>query len=70
MAKREIPLATPGEILLEEFLKPLGVTQQRLALEIGVSRRRIGDIVAGKCAMTVDTAVRLGRFFNMEAEFC
>ena len=69
MEKREIPLATPGEILLEEFLKPLGVTQHRLAQEIGVSSRRIGDIVAGKCAITADTAVRLGMFFNMEAEF-
>ena len=69
MAKREIPLATLGEILLEEFLNPLGVTQQRLALEIGVSRRRIGDIVAGKSAITADTAARLGVFFNMEAEF-
>jgi addiction module HigA family antidote len=48
MAKRQIPLATPGEILLEEFLKPLGVTQYRLAKEIGVPQRRIGEIVAGK----------------------
>ena len=46
MAKRKVPLATPGEILLEEFLKPLGVTQYRLAKEIGVPQRRIGEIVA------------------------
>ena len=69
MAKRKVPLATPGEILLEEFLKPLGVTQHRLAKEIGVPQRRIGEIVAGKRAITADTAARLGVFFGMEAEF-
>ncbi len=69
MAKRQIPLATPGEILLEEFLKPLGVTQYRLAKEIGIPRRRVGEIVAGKRAITADTAARLGVFFSMEAEF-
>ena len=69
MAKRQIPLATPGEILLEEFLKPLGVTQYRLAKEIGVPQRRIGEIVAGKRSITADTAARLGVFFGMEAEF-
>jgi addiction module HigA family antidote len=69
MAKRKIPLATPGEILLEEFLKPLGITQYRLAKEIGVPQRRIGEIVAGKRAITADTAARFGVFFGMEAEF-
>ena len=69
MAKRKVPLATPGEILLEEFLKPLAVTQYRLAKEIGVPQRRIGEIVAGKRAITADTAARLGVFFGMEAEF-
>ena len=69
MAKRKVPLATSGEILLEEFLKPLGVTQYRLAKEIGVPQRRIGEIVAGKRAVTADTAARLGVFFGMEAEF-
>jgi len=69
MAKRKVPLATPGEILLEEFLKPLGITQYRLAKEIGVPQRRIGEIVAGKRAVTADTAARLGVFFGMEAEF-
>jgi addiction module HigA family antidote len=69
MAKRKIPLATPGEILFEEFLKPLGVTQYRLAKEIGVPQRRIGEIVAGRRAITADTAARLGVFFGMEAEF-
>jgi len=69
MAKRKIPLATPGEILLEEFLKPLGITQYRVAKEIGVPQRRIGEIVAGNRAITADTAARLGVFFGMEAEF-
>jgi addiction module HigA family antidote len=69
MAKRKVPLATPGEILAEEFLKPLGVTQYRLAKEIGVPQRRIGEIVAGKRAITADTAARLGVYFRMEAEF-
>ena len=49
---REIPYPTPGEILLEEFLKPMGITQYRLAKEIGVPQRRIGEIVAGKRAVT------------------
>ena len=69
MAKRKIPLATPGKILLEEFLKPLGITQYRVAKEIGVPQRRIGEIVAGKRAITADTAARFGVFFGMEAEF-
>ena len=69
MSKRKIPLATPGEILIEEFLKPLSLTQYRLAKEIGVPQRRIGEIVAGKRAITADTAARLGVFFGMEAEF-
>ncbi|UCH49376.1 MAG: HigA family addiction module antidote protein [Betaproteobacteria bacterium] len=69
MGKRKVPLATPGEILLEEFLKPLGITQYRLAKEIGVPQRRIGEIVAGKRTITADTAARFGVFFGMEAEF-
>lgn len=69
MAKRQIPLAVPGEILLEEFLKPLGVTQYRLAKEIGVPQRRIGEIVAGNRAITADTAAHLGVYFGIEAEF-
>ena len=69
MASRVVPLATPGEILLEEFLKPLGVTQYRLAKEIGVPQPRIGEIVAGRRAITADTAARLGVYFAMEAEF-
>lgn len=56
---------TPGELLAEEFLKPLGVTQYRLAKEIGVPAQRIGDIVAGKRAITADTDLRLCRFFGL-----
>ena len=59
----------PGEILLEEFLKPMGITQYRLAKEIGVPQRRIGEIVVGKRAITVDTGLRLSRFFGMNDGF-
>ncbi len=59
----------PGEILLEEFLKPMGITQYRLAKAIGVPQRRIGEIVAGKRAITVDTGLRLSRFFGMSDGF-
>jgi addiction module HigA family antidote len=55
----EIPFPHPGEILLEEFLKPMGITQYRLSKEIGAPQRRIGEIVAGKRAITVDTGLRL-----------
>jgi addiction module HigA family antidote len=66
---RKVPYPTPGEILLEEFLKPMGITQYRLAKEIGVSQRRIGEIVAGKRAITADTGLRLSRFFGMSEGF-
>lgn len=56
---------TPGEILLEEFLKPMGLSQYRLAKEIGVPAQRIGDIVAGKRAITADTDLRLCKFFGL-----
>lgn len=59
----------PGEILLEEFLKPMQISQNRLALDIGVPPRRINEIVLGKRSITADTALRLGRYFNMSAEF-
>jgi antitoxin HigA-1 len=66
---REIPSPTPGEILLEEFLKPMGITQYRLAKEISVPQRRIGEIVAGTRAVTADTGLRLSRFFGMSDGF-
>ena len=60
---------TPGEILAEEFLKPKGITQYRLAKDIGVPPRRINEIVKGQRAITADTALRLGRYFGKLAEF-
>jgi antitoxin HigA-1 len=69
MSKRDFDPIHPGEILLKEFLKPLGITQYRLAKAISVPQRRIGEIVKGKRAITADTALRLGRFFGMEAQF-
>lgn len=65
------PLAniTPGEILEEDFLKPMGLSQYRLAKDIGVPARRINEIVKGERAITADTALRLGRYFKMTAQF-
>ncbi len=59
----------PGEVLLEEFLKPMSLSQNRLALSIGVPARRINEIVLGKRAVSADTALRLARFFGVSAEF-
>jgi len=66
---RQVPYPHPGEILLEEFLKPMGISQYRLAKEIGVPQRRIGEIVAGKRAVTADTGLRLSAFFGMSDGF-
>jgi len=66
---RKVPYPHPGEILLEEFLKPMGITQYRLAKEIGVPQRRIGEIVAGARGVTADTGLRLARFFGMSEHF-
>lgn len=65
---REVPLVHPGEILLEEWLKPLNISQYALAKAIGVPPRRINEIVLGKRGITVDTALRLGRFFGTDAQ--
>ena len=59
----------PGEVLLEEFLKPMDISQNRLALNIGVPARRINEIVLGKRSVTADTALRLAKFFGASAEF-
>jgi addiction module HigA family antidote len=59
----------PGEILLEEFLKPLGLSQNKLALSIRVPARRINEIVHGKRRVTADTALRLAQFFDMSPQF-
>jgi len=56
---------TPGELLLEEFLKPMGISQYRLAKEIGVPAQRIGEIVGGRRSVTADTDLRLCRFFGL-----
>jgi len=63
------PPTHPGEMLLEEFLKPLGVTQRELATRLGVSYPRINELIHGKRGMTPDTALRLARLFGMEAQF-
>ena len=65
---REVPLVHPGEILLKDWLEPLGISQYALAKAIGVPRRRINEIVLGKRAITADTATRLGAFFGVDAE--
>jgi antitoxin HigA-1 len=62
---RDLAPVTPGELLLEEFLKPMGVSQYRLAKEIGVPAQRIGEIVAGRRSITADTDLRLCRFFGL-----
>ena len=59
----------PGEILMEEFLKPLGISQYKLAKDINVPARRINEIVHGKRSITADTALRLSRYFNLSERF-
>ena len=66
---RKIPYPTPGEILLEEFLKPMGLTAYRLAKDIGVPQIRIGRIIAGKRSITVDTGLRLSKYFGLNDAF-
>ena len=66
---RDFPPTHPGIILREEFLKPMGITQYRLAKEISVLQRRIGEIIAGHRAITADTGLRLSRFFGMSDGF-
>lgn len=65
----KLPPIHPGEILLEEFLKPMGISQYRLANEISVPPRRINEIVLGKRSITPDTALRLSRYFGMSERF-
>ncbi|MEE9449750.1 MAG: HigA family addiction module antitoxin [Ignavibacteriaceae bacterium] len=69
MKRKKISPIHPGEILLEEFLKPMNLSQNRLALDIRVPARRINEIVLGKRRITADTALRLARYFNMTAQF-
>ena len=66
---KQLPLVTPGEMLVEEFLKPLGLTEYRLAKDLGVPPRRINEIVHGKRAITTDTAFLLSQYFGNSAQF-
>jgi antitoxin HigA-1 len=66
---KKLPPVHPGEILLEEFLKPMGLSQYRVAKDIGVPARRINEIVHGQRTITADTALRLSRFFGMSERF-
>jgi len=68
MSKR-LPNIHPGEVLLEEFLKPLGLSQNRVAREIGVPPRRVNEIVLAKRSITPDTALRLARYFGTSERF-
>ena len=69
MKNKKLPLIHPGEILIEEFLKPMGLSQYRLAKDISVPPRRINEIVHGKRSISADTALRLGRFFGISPQF-
>jgi addiction module HigA family antidote len=69
MAKKTMDPIHPGEILMEEFLEPLGISQYRLAKDISVSPRRINEIVHGKRSITADTALRLAKFFGTTERF-
>lgn len=66
---KKIKAIHPGEILMEDFLNPLGISQYRVAKDIGVSPRRINEIVHGLRAITADTALRLGKYFNISPQF-
>jgi addiction module HigA family antidote len=68
MAKKLAPI-TPGDILLEEFLKPMGISQNQLARDINVPPNRISQIIHGKREITADTALRLSRYFGNSADF-
>jgi antitoxin HigA-1 len=69
MSGKKLSPVHPGEVLLHEFLEPMGLSQTRLAKGIGVSPRRINEIVLEKRRITADTALRLAKYFNMSADF-
>ena len=69
MRTRKMDPIHPGEILFEEFLKPLGISQYRIAKDINVAPRRINEIVQGKRSITADTALRLARYFGLSERF-
>jgi addiction module HigA family antidote len=66
---RTVPYPRPGEILLEEFLKPMEITPYRLAKSIGIPQTRVGEILAGRRSITADTGLRLSRFFGTSEGF-
>jgi addiction module HigA family antidote len=69
MSNKKMEPIHPGEILLEEFLKPMGISQYRLAKDINVPARRINEIIHGKRSITADTALRLSRYFSLSERF-
>lgn len=69
MATKKLPIVHPGEILLEEFLEPLGISQYRLAKDVSIPPRRTNEIILGKRSVTADTALRLGLYFKTSPEF-
>ena len=69
MSEKDLKPVHPGEVLLEDFLKPMNLSQSRLALDIGVPPRRINEIVLDKRSTTADMALRLGRYFRMSPQF-
>jgi antitoxin HigA-1 len=69
MRKRIVAPIHPGEILMEEFMKPLGISQYKVAKDINVPARRINEIVHGKRSISADTALRLSRYFNLSERF-
>ncbi len=69
MTAKRLALVTPGEVLLEEFIKPFGISQYQVAKDIGVPPRRINEIVLGKRVVTADTALRLARYFSTSERF-
>jgi antitoxin HigA-1 len=66
---KKLPAVHPGEVLLEDFLKPMDISQYQLAKDLSVPPRRINEIVLGKRAITADTALRLARYFGMSERF-
>jgi antitoxin HigA-1 len=69
MTEEKLAPVHPGEVLFEEFLKPMELSQNRLAIDMGVPSRRINEIVLGKRRITADTALRLARYFGMSPQF-
>jgi len=69
MMEEKLAPVHPGEVLLEEFLKPMELSQNRLAIDMGVPSRRVNEIVLGKRRITADTALRLARYFGMSPQF-